>query len=224
MMIGIIAATVQEREALCKAFGAEAKGPMEYVRGRMEGKDVVLVQAGIGKVNAALCAQKMIDLYQPEAIINVGVAGALDPDLHVGDLVISRDAVQHDFDTMYFGDSPGYVSGVGLSMPADQALMEKAEKAASALGLAYRVGRVASGDQFIASPEKKEWIATTFQASCTEMEGAAIAQVALLNQVPFLIIRAISDGADDGAPVSYYEFVEMAAERAVKLIDAMLKS
>jgi len=221
-MIGIITATIQEREALNKALGTEAKGSMEFVRGTLEGTEVVGVQAGIGKVNAALCTQKMIDLYHPDVILNVGVAGALEADLHVGDLVISRDAVQHDFDTTFFGDAPGFVTGSGLSFKADAEWIEKAEAAAEKLALSWRTGRIASGDQFIASPEKKAWIAETFQASCTEMEGAAIAQTAAVNDVPFLIIRAISDGADDGAPMAYYEFVNMAAERAMALIEAML--
>ena len=223
-MVGIITATVTEREALCKALGTKAEGSMEFVEGRLEGTEVVGVQAGIGKVNAALCAQTMIDRYHPDVILNVGVAGALDADLHVGDLVISRDAVQHDFDTTFFGDEPGFVTGTGLNFEADEELIRKAKAAAERLGLPHRVGRIASGDQFIASPEKKAWITKTFGASCTEMEGAAIAQVAFVNHVPFLIIRAISDGADDVAPMDYYEFVQMAAERAMALIEAMLSA
>ena len=222
-MIGIIVATASELEALNQVLGTKAAKPMEYVTGRIGDTEVVGVQGGIGKVNAALCAQKLIDLYHPEAIINVGVAGALEKSLHVGDIVISTDAVQHDFDTTVFGDAPGQISGFDvLAFPADPALIEKAEAAAAKLGYHYVTGRVASGDQFIEAKEKKDYIISQFGAACTEMEGAAMAQAAYVNGVPFVILRAISDGADEGAIMSYTEFVVLAAKKSTALLKEML--
>lgn len=223
-MIGIITATIQELNALNKVLGTTAKGPMEFVTGVFGKTEVVGVQAGIGKVNAAMCAQKMIDVYHPEKIIMVGVAGALAKDLHVGDVIISRDCCQHDFDTTFFGDPVGYVTGFAdVNFKADEELCEKALTAAKEAAITARLGRVASGDQFIASEEKKKTIIENMQADCTEMEGAAIAQVCEANQVPFVVIRAISDGAGDDAPMMYDEFVNFAAERAMKIIGGMLK-
>lgn len=222
-MIGIIVATASELEALNQVLGTRADRPMEYVTGRIGDTEVVGVQGGIGKVNAALCAQKLIDLYHPEAIINVGVAGALERSLHVGDIVISTDAVQHDFDTTVFGDAPGQISGFDvLAFPADPALIAKAETAAAKLGYHYVTGRVASGDQFIEAKEKKDYIISQFGAACTEMEGAAMAQTAYVNGIPFVILRAISDGADEGAIMSYTEFVVLAAKKSTALLKEML--
>lgn len=222
-MIGIIVATASELEALNQVLGTKAEKPMEYVTGKIGDTEVVGVQGGIGKVNAALCAQKMIDIYHPQAIINVGVAGALDHSLRVGDIVISKDAVQHDFDTTVFGDAPGQISGFDVvAFPADQEMIRKAEEAAAKLNYHAIVGRVASGDQFIESKEKKEYIVSQFGASCTEMEGAAMAQTAYVNGIPFVILRAISDGADEGAIMSYTEFVVLAAEKSTALLKEML--
>lgn len=227
-MIGIITATEEEfaalKQIMPQARSVKGHAGMEFLVGTLGTVEVVGVQAGIGKVNAAVCTQVMIDRFEPEKIINVGVAGALNPELHVGDIVISTDAAQHDFDTTFFGDEPGYITGLpGVYMPADEALKNLASRAAERLGLRYRRGRVVTGDQFVAAPEKKAYLVTQFQGDCTEMEGGAIAQTCQLNQVPFVIIRAISDGADDGAPMQYEEFVHLAAARAMELIQTMLK-
>lgn len=224
-MIGIITATVQEFQALNEMIGTNEKGTMRFVTGTIGSHEVVGVQGGIGKVNAALCAQKMIDTYPVDAIINVGVAGALNGDLHVGDMVLSRDALQHDFDTCYFGDAPGHITGFDtVEFKAEEDLLKCAEAAAGKLGYRYLTGRVVSGDQFICDAEKKAYLISQFQGDCCEMEGAAIAQVCTVNQVPFLILRAISDGADDGAGMSYDTFVVFAAERAAALVKEMLQA
>ena len=225
-MIGIITATVEEYTALGKILpGAEkvkAQAGMEFLVGTLNGKEVVGVQAGIGKVSAAVCTQVLIDNYQPEAIINVGVAGALNPELHVGDIVISKDAVQHDFDTTFFGDEPGFVSVINkIHFEADETLMQAADRAAADLAIPHRIGRIVTGDQFIANADKKDWLVKQFQGDCTEMEGGAIAHACTMNSVPFVIIRAISDGASDGAPMQYEEFVNLAAARAMQLIQKM---
>ena len=227
-MLGIITATIQEYTALGMILpGAEkikAQAGMEFLVGELNGKRVVGVQAGIGKVSAAVCTQVMIDNYHPDAIINVGVAGALNPELHVGDIVVSKDAAQHDFDTCFFGDSPGFISVINkIYFEADEKLVMAADKAAEALQIPHRIGRVVTGDQFICNEEKKQWLIQQFQGDCTEMEGCAIAQACYMNNVPFVIIRAISDGASDGAPMQYEEFVNLAATRAMQLIEKMTK-
>lgn len=222
-MIGIITATNQEFAELNKLLGTNEVGSMKFVTGTIGNTEVVGVQAGIGKVHAALCAQKMIDTYPVDGIINVGVAGALNSALHVGDAVISVDALQHDFDTSYFGDAPGHITGFDtIEFTADPDLRDEAKMAADKLGYRCILGRVVSGDQFICDQEKKKYLISQFQGDCTEMEGAAIAQVCTVNKVPFAILRTISDGADDGAGMSYDQFVVFAAERAAKLVQTML--
>lgn len=223
-MIGIITATKEEFAALNQALNTNKTGIMNFTRGMLGGKQVAGVQAGIGKVNAALCAQTMIDRFRPEAIVNVGVAGSLSDDLKVGDLVISRDAVQHDFDASFFGQEWWKQFGMEtIEFKADEKLVSAADRAADKLGYAHEVGRIVSGDQFICTWEKKKELGDKFQAQCCEMEGAAIAQVSFLNRIPFVVIRAISDGADDEAGQSYMDFGTFAAQRAVKLIQAMLE-
>ncbi|HCA33691.1 MAG TPA: 5'-methylthioadenosine/adenosylhomocysteine nucleosidase [Lachnospiraceae bacterium] len=223
-MIGIITATKEEFEALNQALGTNQTGAMNYIEGSLKGQKVVGVQCGIGKVNAALCAQKMVDKYSPDGIIMVGVAGALDPSLSVGDVVISKDAVQHDFDTKIFGDPVGFITGFdSIEFKADPKLMQLAEQAAKSLGYHYIVGRVLSGDQFICEPDKKKWLIDTFQGTCTEMEGAAIAQACTVNKTPFVILRAISDSASGEAPMQYNDFVKLAAAKAIALLEKMME-
>lgn len=228
-MIGIITATEEEYTALGEILEnvsiALETCDMKFLKGSLNGQEVVGVQAGIGKVNAAVCTQIMIERFRPEAIINVGVAGALNKKLHVGDIVISQDAAQHDFDTTLFGDQPGFISGLNqIYFSADTALVEAAKEAAEALDISHHLGRIVTGDQFVADPERKKWLVDEFQGDCTEMEGGAVAQACALNQVPFVIIRAISDGAGDEAPMQYEEFVNLAAARAMELIKKMMEN
>lgn len=222
-MIGIITATAQECEALSQIMSTRISGTMNYVQGKLAGCEVTAVRAGVAKVNAAMCAQKMIDLYHPEGIINIGVAGALNPALRQGDIVVSRDAVEYDVDSTYFGELPGQVSGLPVAFPADKTLQEKALQAASKLGYKAVSGRVLSGEQFVSSAERKHEIAEKFDGDCVEMEGAAIAQVCYVSKVPFVIIRAISDGAGDEAGMQYDEFVVKAAEKAARLLAAIME-
>ncbi len=227
-MIGIITATKEEYEALGKSLEngsvcLEACG-MTFLKGNLDGHEAVGVQAGIGKVNAAVCTQFLIERFHPDVIINVGVAGALNETLHVGDVVISNAVAQHDFDTSFFGDAPGFISGPDqIYFQADQTLIQAAQRAAGELGIAAHCGRIVTGDQFIADPEKKKWLVRQFAGDCTEMEGGAVAQTCTLNEVPFVIIRAISDGASDEAPMQYEEFVRFAAARAMHMIQTMMK-
>lgn len=203
----------------------EIAGMLFYV-GTVGEKEVVLVRCGIGKVNAAVCTQILVDLFNAKYIINTGVAGGLYPDLNIGDIVISSDTVEHDMDASAVGNPRGEIPRMQKTyFEADQKLIDAAKQAAEKLidaGKVY-VGRVASGDQFICSMKVKEDIYTTFTAYCAEMEGAAIAHTCFLNQVPFVIIRAISDKADQSADVNFEEFVDIAAKNASKMIEGILK-
>ncbi|ONI47362.1 5'-methylthioadenosine/S-adenosylhomocysteine nucleosidase, partial [Candidatus Epulonipiscioides saccharophilum] len=187
---------------------------------------IVLVKSGIGKVNAAICAQILIDIFNVDCIINSGVAGALHPDLEIGDVVISSDTVQHDMDTSAFGDPRGTIPRMSNSyFEADKKLVDIAREASKKLLAENKVyvGRVASGDQFISSIEQKTDIYQTFKAYCAEMEGAAIAHTCYLNQVPFVILRAISDKADGSAEVNFVSFTNLAAKNATMIVSEIIK-
>ena len=201
------------------------KAGMEFFQGRICGTDVVVVRSGVGKVNAAVCTQILADVFGVDAIINTGVAGSLDAQIDIKDLVVATDVMHHDVDATLFGYAQGEVPQLGVvSFPADEELAQLVEKAHEKAGLGSRIfrGRVVSGDQFIVSKEKKNWIRETFEASCTEMEGAAIAQAAYLNGIPFTVIRAISDKADESATMDYPTFEHQAAEQSALLLIEML--
>ena len=192
----------------------------------MGGKDVVIVRSGIGKVNAGICAQILVDRFGVDTLINTGIAGSLDAQIDIGDMVISTDALHHDMDATIFGDPAGQIPRMDtLSFPADEKLVKKAVAANEKANpdIHTFTGRVVSGDQFISDKAKKEWLIEQFSASCTEMEGAAIGQAAALNGIPFLIIRAISDKADNSANMDYPAFEKLAIEHSVRLTQGMLK-
>lgn len=199
----------------------------EYCEGVLEGLLVVVVRCGVGKVNAALTVQTLCDLFEVTHIVNTGVAGSLDPELDIGDFVISSDAVYHDFDCSSLNNAyvVGQVPGLSVrAFPADKELVALAYGAAdSTCAGRARIGTVASGDQFVCSKEAKNRIIENTGALCTEMEGAAIAHGAWRNKVPFVIIRAISDKADDSAEMDYPTFEAMAAERCACVTQAMAK-
>ena len=227
-MIGIIGALDIELERLIGAMQEpvhrEISG-VPFTCGRLLGTAVVIARAGVGKVNAAVCAQTMALIYEPELIINSGVSGALSPDLRVGDVVIGTDVVQHDVDTTAMGDEPGFVSTVDrLSFPLDNFASTAIAAAAEELGIRAVRGRIASGDQFVASTERKEEIVRLFSAVTCEMEAGAIAHVCFLNRVPCAVIRCISDGGNEEAPMSYEEFLPLAAKNSSELTLAYLKS
>lgn len=227
-MIGIIGALDIELERLIGAMQEpvhrEISG-VPFTCGRLLGTDVVIARAGVGKINAAVCAQTMALIYEPELIINSGVSGALSPDLRVGDVVIGTDVVQHDVDTTAMGDEPGFVSTVDrLSFPLDNFASTAIAAAAEELGIRAVRGRIASGDQFVASTERKEEIVRLFSAVTCEMEAGAIAHVCFLNRVPCAVIRCISDGGNEEAPMSYEEFLPLAAKNSSELTLAYLKS
>lgn len=227
-MIGIIGAMDEEVAKLKEKMNdttIKTKAGMDFYCGMLNGKEVVVVRSGIGKVNAAVCSQILADTYQVKAIINTGIAGSLRNEINIGDVVLSTDAIQHDMDAAGFGYAVGQIPRMEVfSFPADQKLLELAAECCKREipEIGVHTGRVVSGDQFISDKEKKKWLTETFDGFCTEMEGAAIAQTAYLNQIPYLVIRAISDKADDSAEMDYAEFEAAAIEHSVKLLTAMI--
>ena len=229
MKIGIIGAMdveVAELIESMKDIKKETISGITYYEGILQEKNVVVAKCGIGKVHAAVCAQTMILKYSPDAVINTGVAGSLNSNLNIADLVISNKVVQHDFDTSGIGDPVGHISGIDLiEIPCPQNLVEKIENSAKLIEKTnVFVGTIASGDQFICNMSKKEYIVNNFNALCAEMEGAAIGHVCYLNNVDFCIIRAISDKADGSAHMDFPSFVQIAAKKSTKLINNFLKA
>lgn len=198
---------------------------MDFNEGILEGKEAVVVRSGIGKVNAAICTQILACVYQVDAVVNTGVAGSLRNEINIADIVLSNDTVQHDMDATGFGYEHGVIPRMKTSVfKADEKLLKLAREvcAKSLPDVGVHVGRVVSGDQFISDPVKKEWLVKQFGGYCTEMEGAAIAQAAYLNNLPFLIVRAISDKADDSAHMAYETFEQLAINNTVKLITGLI--
>ncbi len=221
-MIGIIGAMQTETAAIIAELQNSKEqiiSGVRFVQGEWCGKEVVVATCGVGKVFAALCAEAMILSYHPDCIINSGVAGALDDRLHLLDLVIGEQVVQHDMDTSPLGDPKGLLSGINkVTLPADEKLADALERAAKAMDVTALRGTVASGDQFIADDAKRDFIRSTFDAACCEMEGASIGHVCYVNEVPFAVLRAISDGAADDAKMDYPAFVVKAAERSINIL------
>lgn len=226
--IGIIGAMELEVEALKKEMriaSTTRRASMEFFEGTLNGTDVVIVRSGIGKVNAALCAQILIDVFQVSHIINTGVAGSLNAELDIGDILVSSDAVHHDMNVTVFGYSLGEVPQLGvLAFPAEPEMVKIAMETCREVNpdITVRSGRVASGDQFISSKDAKQFIIDNFSGDCAEMEGASIAQAAWLNGIPFVIIRAISDKADDSAEMDYPAFEKAAARHSANLVAHMV--
>ncbi len=226
--LGIIGAMELEVESLISAMGDKTCRTVAgsgFYEGTLEGLPVVVVRCGVGKVNAALCAQILIDRFSITHLVNTGVAGSLNAKLDIGDLVISTDAMYHDFTVEQLGYAPGQVPGMDvLAFPADEALSNLAFAAAEAVnpGHTHR-GRVATGDQFVAEKGKKEAIIAATGAVCTEMEGGAIAQTAYRNGIPFAILRAISDKADDSAEMDYPTFEAIAARHCAQVTSLLAK-
>ena len=225
---GIIGAMVGEVASLQDALTdntVQTIGGMDFHVGKLDGSDVVVVKCNVGKVNAAVCAQILTDVFHVDRIINTGVAGSLNADIDIGDIVVSTEAVQHDMDVTALGYAKGEIPYSNqFVFPADEDMRRRAVQAVSATAPDIHVfeGRVCSGDQFIASQTQKEAIISEFGGLCCEMEGAAIAQVCCLNGTPFVIIRAISDKADDSVEMSYAEFEKAAAERCAAITRYMI--
>lgn len=227
-MIGIIGAMEEEVALLKDEMNVSEiveKAGMVFCKGTLSGKEVVIVKSGIGKVNAALSAQILVDVFNVDTLINTGIAGSLDAQIDIGDMVISTDAVEHDMDASIFGDPVGQIPRMDMfSFPADEKLAALAREVNEEVNPEIKTftGRVVSGDQFVSSAEVKERLVELFQAKCTEMEGAAIAHAAYLNKVSCVIIRAISDKADNSATMDYPTFERQAIAHSVKLVRNLL--
>ena len=223
-ILGIIGAMDEEVSILKESMSIEEvvkKASMEFYRGKLADKEVVIVRSGIGKVNAAVCTQILISEFGVNCIINTGVAGSLRNEINIGDIVLSKDALQHDMDATGFGYEPGVIPRMETSIfMADEKLLNLTKQVNEEVNtdIGTHIGRVVSGDQFISDKEKKQFLVNQFDGFCTEMEGAAIAQTAYLNNVPYLVIRAISDKADNSAEMDYSEFEKKAIEHTVKLL------
>ncbi len=225
--IGIIGAMKPEVDKLISMLTSpkvERVCGIDFYCGELLGKSVCIAKCGVGKVFAAICATAMIMTFSPSLIINTGVGGALKSGLKPTDIVIAGSLVQHDMDTSPLGDPKGLISGINkVFFSADNRALHILSHSAEELGYSYRIGIVATGDRFVASAEDKAGIRALFDADACEMEGGAIAQTAFVNRVPFAVIRAISDSADDSSNMDYARFLPIAAERSANLTLALIE-
>ncbi len=224
-IIGAMEIEVASLKESMESVRVVKKAGMEFCEGLLCKKPVVVVRSGIGKVNAAVCTQILADDFHVDYVINTGIAGSLSAKIDIGDIVISEDVLHHDMDAVNFGYPPGQIPQMDVfSFEADKKLADLAEEVCHDVNPEISVfrGRIVSGDQFVAEKAVKERIISTFGGYCTEMEGAAIAQTAYLNGIPFVILRAISDKADDSAVMDYPTFERKAAEHCVKLVKGLV--
>lgn len=229
MIYGIIGAMNEELEILLKDMELETKttkANMTFNKGKLWGKDVVAVVCGIGKVNAAVCTQILVSEFNVSSIINVGVAGGVGKDIYPGDVVVAENLVQHDMDTTVFGDAHGQVPRMSVfDFKCNDTLVSAAKKACEAAGdINTFSGRIVSGDQFICSLEKIQWIEKEFNALACEMEGASIAHVCHLNNIPCVIIRSISDNANNGAHMDFEKFTPIGVKNSTTILKNMLQN
>lgn len=228
-MIGIIGAMSEEITHLKDKMDIDlikSIGRYTFMKGYLYGKEVVLVECGIGKVNAGICATLLINQFNVNKVLFTGVAGGINPDINIGDIVIGEEMIEHDFDATHFGYEYGIIPRMENSFfKSDKKLVEIAKESAIKIFGEEKVwsGRILSGDQFVASGEKIEWLRDTFNGQCVEMEGAAVAHVCETLNKPFVIIRSISDKANSEASMVYEEFVKIAAENSKLIIEGMLE-
>ena len=230
-MVGMIGAMKVEVDAILSAMEekqAHTRGGMEFTTGTLYGVPVVVSQCSPGKVNAALCAQAMIDLFSPKLVLNLGVAGGIGENVHIGDVVIATACVEYDFDTTAVGPWPvGQLSLPGYEeplrfLPCDQALAHILARESEGLYGRAHLGIVATGDKFVADPGLGEWLQKEFGALACEMEGGAIAHACLVNKVPCAVLRTISDNAHDSETVDFLTFAKSSAEKAQELLKQVL--
>lgn len=226
-MTGIIGAMTSETEKIIGMMtdvSRETVGGLEFTKGKIHGKDAVVATCGVGKVFAAMCAEAMILRYSPDEIINTGVGGALSDGLSVCDVLIAESVCQHDMDTSPLGDPRGEISGIKvIFFECDKGVRASLSAAAQRAGIDPKCGIVASGDAFIADKEKKEEIVRLFGASVCEMEGGAIGHVCYVNSVPFCVLRAVSDGANDDSPMDFPAFCVAASDNNAKILSEYFK-
>lgn len=223
--IGIIAAMYEEAREIEKMMidiQINIKYDLKFIEGNIKNREVVLVQCGVGKVNAARTTQILIDKYDISEIINVGSAGAGSNDVTIGDIVIGKELVQHDFNITAFGHERGYITDLGKKIEGDPILIEKMANVIKELSkedFKIKIGNIASGDIFCTEPKMKEKIFSYTNADAIEMEGAAIAQVAYLDKIPCVVIRSISDDPNGDNHITFEEFLELASKRCAKIIE-----
>jgi len=225
---GIIAAMreeMQEIKNIMREIKEQRIFELVFIKGKINNSEVVLVEAGVGKVNAARVTQILIDNFEIEAIINVGSAGSCNDELDIGDIVIGEKLVQHDFDITAFGHPKGHISNIGQFVESDNKLIEKMKQTISKMQdneFKIKIGIIASGDIFCTELKMKEKIRTKFDADAIEMEGAAIAQVCKLDDIPFIVIRSISDKPNGNNNITFDQFLEKASKRCAKIIKEFL--
>ena len=225
---GIIAAMKEEMQEIKKIMQEIEEIKIKeliFFRGKINNNNVILVEAGIGKVNAARVTQLMIDKFEIQRIINVGSAGSANNELKIGDIVIGKRLVQHDFDITAFGHPKGFITNIGQYVESDSELISKMEQTILKLSqneFKIKIGTIASGDIFCTEPKMKEKIRTKFNADAIEMEGAAIAQVCKLNEIPFIVIRSISDNPNGKNEITFDQFLEKASKRCAEIINKFL--
>jgi len=229
MRIGIIGALDVEVQALKELMDEpviEKISSVDFYIGKIHGVDTVVATAGMGKVNAAVCAQTMILTYHTTHVINIGIAGGLTNELGIFDIAVAVNVVEHDMDASDIGDEPGFITGIDkIYMECDDMLIDIMYKAALSIGgIKVLKGTIASGDQFISTNEQRERIVSSFGAIAAEMEGASIGHVCTMNSVPFGVLRTISDSADSDSGVDYPTFKKAAAEHSIRIVCEMLKS
>lgn len=229
MKIGIIVAEPEEQEAIESIMQINKQQKIFeqiFIEGTNSDKQIILVKSGVGKVNAARTTQLLIDKYKPDYIINTGVAGGIDPDLQIGDIVIAESLVQHDFDITAFGHEKGYITKIGNKICTDENFMQILEKSITKQKEStYKIkkGIIASGDIFCTEVSMKNKIYNKFNAQCVEMEGAAVAQVCYLCNIPFIVIRSISDTPNGNNATTYEQFVKVASKRCAQILKNFIK-
>ncbi|SCM82126.1 MTA/SAH nucleosidase [uncultured Sporomusa sp.] len=225
MLIGIIGAMEVEIVELTQNMTEVSNtviGGAAFHRGKLDGYDIVVGKCGVGKVHAAICTQSMIMKYAPDVVINIGIAGSLNPDIKLGDIIIATAVVQHDFDATAFDRPPGMVSGLEMvEFPVDKNMIDRLTQSIN--DCTYHAGIIATGDCFLNSAAAKERIVNNFRAIACDMESGSIAQVCYINKVPFGIIRSISDNADQVAMADYPLFKLTAAKRAAVSVRKFLQ-
>jgi adenosylhomocysteine nucleosidase len=228
MIIGIIAAMNEELEILLKDMhvqSTEEKAKMTFNKGSLWGKEVIAVVCGVGKVNAAICTQILASEYKVDKVINVGVAGGIGKDIYPGDVVIANNLVEHDMDTTAFGDKHGQIPRLDtFDFKCDDELVKIALEACDeAKDIKTFLGRIVTGDQFVANIEKIQWLSSEFEAFACEMEGGSIAHTCYLNSIPFVVIRSISDNANNGAHMDFEKFVPIGVKNSTTILEKMIK-
>lgn len=226
--VGIIAAMQEEMNEIKNIMTELTENniyELQFFEGKIGNAECVLVQAGVGKVNASRCTQILIDNYDIEYVVNVGSAGSANNSLNIGDIVIGKILVQHDFDITAFGHKKGYISNVGENISSDDKLIKKFEKIINnndKKEYNIKVGIIASGDIFCTDIKMKEKIKYKFNADAIEMEGAAIAQVCYLDKIPFIVIRSISDTPNGSNEITFEEYLKLASKRCATLLNEFL--